>query len=87
MRQKSVLIAGAGIASPALAYWLRQRFQPFIERKQESAEQFASSFTPNTRLGRFVRDLVLRATSISFVSNRLMRHFVAGQFQLPDYPA
>ena len=64
-----------------------QRFRPFIERKQESAQQFASSFTPKTRLGLFVRDLVLRATSISFVSNSLMRRFVADQFQLPDYPA
>jgi len=63
-----------------------QRFRPFIERKQESARQFASSFSPKTRLGLFVRDLVLRATSISFVSNWLMRRFVTDQFELPDYP-
>jgi 2-polyprenyl-6-methoxyphenol hydroxylase-like FAD-dependent oxidoreductase len=63
-----------------------QRFRPFIERKQQSARQFASSFTPRTRLGLFVRDLVLRATSISFVSNWLMRRFVTDQFELPDYP-
>jgi 2-polyprenyl-6-methoxyphenol hydroxylase-like FAD-dependent oxidoreductase len=64
-----------------------QRFRPFIERKQEAAQQFASSFTPRTRFGLFVRDLVLRSTSISFVSNWLMRRFVTDQFQLPDYPA
>jgi 2-polyprenyl-6-methoxyphenol hydroxylase-like FAD-dependent oxidoreductase len=63
-----------------------QRFRPFIERKQQSARQFAGSFTPNTCLGLFVRDLVLRATSISFVSNWLMRRFVTDQFELPDYP-
>jgi 2-polyprenyl-6-methoxyphenol hydroxylase-like FAD-dependent oxidoreductase len=63
-----------------------QRFRPFIERKQESAQQFASSFTPRTRFGLFVRDLVLRVTSISFVSNWLMRRFVTDQFELPDYP-
>ena len=64
-----------------------QRFRGFIERKQRSAEQFASSFTPKTRLGLFVRDLVLRSTSISVVSNWLMRRFVTDQFELPDYPA
>jgi 2-polyprenyl-6-methoxyphenol hydroxylase-like FAD-dependent oxidoreductase len=63
-----------------------QRFRPFIERKQQSAQQFASNFTPKTRLGLFVRDLVLRSTSISFVSNWLMRSFVTDQFELPDYP-
>jgi 2-polyprenyl-6-methoxyphenol hydroxylase-like FAD-dependent oxidoreductase len=63
-----------------------QRFRPFIERKQQSARQFASSFTPKTSLGLFVRDLVLCATSISFVSNWLMRRFVTDQFELPDYP-
>jgi 2-polyprenyl-6-methoxyphenol hydroxylase-like FAD-dependent oxidoreductase len=31
MRQKSVLISGAGIAGPALAYWLRHRgFEPVL---------------------------------------------------------
>jgi 2-polyprenyl-6-methoxyphenol hydroxylase-like FAD-dependent oxidoreductase len=63
-----------------------QRFRPFIERKQQSARQFASSLTPKTSLGLFVRDLVLRATSISFVNNWLMRRFVIARFELPDYP-
>ena len=45
-----------------------------------------SGFTPKTRLGLFVRDLALRATSISFVSNWLMRRFVTDQFELQDYP-
>lgn len=63
-----------------------ERFRPFIDRKQQSARKFASSFTPKTCLGLFVRDLVLRATSISFVNNWLMRRFVTDQFELPDYP-
>ena len=62
-------------------------FRNFIERKQRSAEQFASSFTPKTRLGLFVRDLVLRSTSISVVNNWLMGRFVTDQFELPDYSA
>ena len=64
-----------------------ERFRNFIERKQRSAEQFASSFTPKTRLGLFVRDLVLRSTSISVVNNWLMDRFVIDQFELPDYPS
>src|SRR6266540_894589 len=63
-----------------------QRFRPFIERKQKAAQQFASSFTHKTRLGLFVRDLVLRFTAFSPVSNWLMRRFVTDQFELPDYP-
>jgi 2-polyprenyl-6-methoxyphenol hydroxylase-like FAD-dependent oxidoreductase len=62
-----------------------ERFRPFLERKQQSARKFASSFTPKTSLGLFVRDVVLRATSISFVNNWLMRRFVTDQFELPDY--
>ena len=63
-----------------------RRFRPFIERKQKSAAQFATSFTPKTRLGLFVRDLVLRFTAFPLVSNWLMRRFVTDRYQLPDYP-
>jgi 2-polyprenyl-6-methoxyphenol hydroxylase-like FAD-dependent oxidoreductase len=62
-----------------------QRFRSFIERKQHSASQFATSFTPKTRLGLFVRDLVLRLTAFSPVSAWLTRRFVTDQFELPDY--
>jgi 2-polyprenyl-6-methoxyphenol hydroxylase-like FAD-dependent oxidoreductase len=62
-----------------------ERFRPFIERKQRSAEQFAASFAPRTRLGLRVRDLVLRATSFRLVSDRLMHRFVTDRFVLPDY--
>jgi len=40
----------------------------------------------NTWLGLFVRGLLLRATSISFVSNWVMRRLVTDEFELPDYP-
>jgi 2-polyprenyl-6-methoxyphenol hydroxylase-like FAD-dependent oxidoreductase len=64
-----------------------RRFRDFIERKQQSAEQFATSFTPKTRVGLFVRDLVLRLTAFPLVEDLLMRRFVTDQFKLPDYPA
>ena len=62
-----------------------ERFRAFIERKQKSARQFATSFTPKTRLGLFVRDLVLRLTAFPPVSDWLMRRFVIDRFELPDY--
>jgi 2-polyprenyl-6-methoxyphenol hydroxylase-like FAD-dependent oxidoreductase len=62
-----------------------ERFRAFIERKQQSAEQFATSFTPKTRMGLFVRDLVLRFTAFSPINNWLMHRFVTDQFELPDY--
>jgi len=40
----------------------------------------------NTRLGLFMRGLVLSATWISFVSNWLMRRLVTDEFELPNYP-
>jgi 2-polyprenyl-6-methoxyphenol hydroxylase-like FAD-dependent oxidoreductase len=63
-----------------------QRFRAFIERKQRSAQEFATSFTPKTRLRLFVRDLVLRLTALPLVSNSLMRRFVTDRFKLPNYP-
>jgi 2-polyprenyl-6-methoxyphenol hydroxylase-like FAD-dependent oxidoreductase len=71
----------------AVAYrGYEQRFRAFIKRKQQSAVQFASSFTPKTRLGLFVRDFVLRLTALSTIRSLLVRRFVTDQFELPDYP-
>ncbi len=62
-----------------------QRARPFIEAKQRSAENFAGSFTPRTHFGIFVRDLVLRLSSLPFVADWLMRRFLADRFDLPVY--
>jgi 2-polyprenyl-6-methoxyphenol hydroxylase-like FAD-dependent oxidoreductase len=62
-----------------------QRFRGFIERNQRAAQNFASSFTPRTRLGLRVRDLILRAAAFPFVRNWMTRHFVSDQFDLPVY--
>ncbi len=63
-----------------------ERFRPFIERKQRGAENFASSFTPSTKFGLFIRDLVLRSASFPWVADWLMRRYVSDQFDLPHYP-
>jgi 2-polyprenyl-6-methoxyphenol hydroxylase-like FAD-dependent oxidoreductase len=62
-----------------------RRFRPFVERKQQSARAFASSFTPATTLGLNVRDIVLKLTAVPFVADLLMRRFVTDRFSLPEY--
>lgn len=62
-----------------------RRLRDFIQRKQHSAEQFATSLTPKTRLGLFVRDVVLRCTAFPPIMKLLMNRFVTDQLELPDY--
>jgi 2-polyprenyl-6-methoxyphenol hydroxylase-like FAD-dependent oxidoreductase len=62
-------------------------FRPFIERKQQSARAFASSFTPATTLGLFARDIVLHLSALPFVANLLLGRFVTDRFDLPNYDA
>ena len=73
---------GGDYARAFAAY--ESRFRPFIERKHKSARAFASSFAPKTSFGLFLRDQVLHLSSIPFVAEFLMRHFVLDQFTLPD---
>jgi 2-polyprenyl-6-methoxyphenol hydroxylase-like FAD-dependent oxidoreductase len=63
-----------------------EEFRPFIERKQQSAAQFAGSFAPRTRFGLFVRDQVLNlAARFRPVTSWLMRRFVNDRYALPTY--
>ncbi|MGH7024141.1 MAG: FAD-binding domain [Caulobacteraceae bacterium] len=61
------------------------RFRPFIEGKQKSARDFAASFTPRTRFGLAIRDLVLKATVFPPVADLLMGSFINDRFKLPEY--
>jgi 2-polyprenyl-6-methoxyphenol hydroxylase-like FAD-dependent oxidoreductase len=63
-----------------------QQFRPFIERKQDAARAFVSSFAPKTSLGLVVRDIVLRLGGIPAVADLLMGRFVADHYELPRYP-
>lgn len=71
----------------AVAFRLyERRFRPFMERKQKSARNFASSFTPKTELGLSIRDVVLNLTAIPIVAKWVLGRFVTDRFELPSYP-
>lgn len=59
-------------------------FRPFIDDRQQSARRFASSFTPRTRLGLFVRDQLLKVMNVPVLGDWMIRRTVADDFVLPD---
>ncbi|HUO94182.1 MAG TPA: FAD-binding domain [Rhizomicrobium sp.] len=60
-------------------------FRRFILRKQKSARGFASSFSPETRFGLKVRDIVLRLAANPFIADFLVWRMISDRFILPDY--
>jgi len=63
-----------------------RRLRPFIERQQENAARFASSFTPRTALGLSFRNTVLNLMRIGPLGAWYARRAFANEFDLPTYP-
>lgn len=61
------------------------RLRPFIETKQNSAVQFASSFAPRTQLGISIRNLVTKAMKIPFIAELALGRSLRDDLMLPDY--
>ena len=93
-----VLISGAGIAGPTLAYWLdragmaRERSKPtkgasrpFIDHKQRAARRLGGWFAPRTRTGLFIRNQITRLAAVPGLSNLIVGPMVAHDLPLPDY--
>jgi 2-polyprenyl-6-methoxyphenol hydroxylase-like FAD-dependent oxidoreductase len=59
--------------------------KPFLAGKQKSAETFASSFAPRTRLGITFRNLVMRLMGVPLVADRFIGRAVRDDLDLPDY--
>lgn len=57
----------------------------FIDRKQQSAERFASTFVPKTRLGLRFRNLVIKAAAIPGISRLTFGRDIIDNLRLPDY--
>jgi 2-polyprenyl-6-methoxyphenol hydroxylase-like FAD-dependent oxidoreductase len=57
----------------------------FIMGKQDAAEQFARCFTPQTRLGLFLRNLITRTFAIPFVAKLALGRIALDRLDVPDY--
>ena len=62
-----------------------QRLRPFVEGKQESARNFASAFTPKTRLGVWFRNQVTRLMAVPPVAHYFVGRDLRDDFDLPNY--
>lgn len=63
-----------------------RKLRDFIDGKQASARQFASSFAPRTKLGLVARNVIVNLMKYPFVANRFAGNSVRDDFELPDYP-
>ncbi len=62
-----------------------QRLRSFIERKQTSAQNFASAFAPKTRAGIWIRNQVTKLLGIPAVADYFLRRDVFDDLELPEY--
>jgi hypothetical protein len=56
-----------------------------LQRKQESAAKFASSFVPHSALGITTRNLVTRLFGLPFAADFFIGRDLRDDFKLPDY--
>jgi 2-polyprenyl-6-methoxyphenol hydroxylase-like FAD-dependent oxidoreductase len=62
-----------------------QRLRPLIERKQKSAQNFASAFAPKTQAGVWIRNQVTKLLAIPRVADLFVGRDLGDDFDLPDY--
>ena len=75
--------AGADYAAAFERY--EQRLRAFIEAKQKSAENFASTFAPKSAWGLWLRDHMMTLLKIPMVANLLIGRSLRDDFELPSY--
>lgn len=59
--------------------------RPFLAAKQKTAEQLTATFTPRTRLGIRLRNLVTRAMGSSFIADLALGSSLRDPLVLPEY--
>ena len=62
-----------------------RRLRPFVQGKQRAARAFASSFTPRTTFGVWLRNQATRLMAVPGVPDLLMSAQLRDDFELPDY--
>lgn len=72
-----------GDPTPAFARY-EARMRPFVERKQAAARSFATSFTPRTALGVWLRNAATYAMAIPGVPGLLVGSQLRDNLELPD---
>jgi 2-polyprenyl-6-methoxyphenol hydroxylase-like FAD-dependent oxidoreductase len=63
----------------------QERMMPLLQRKQESAVRFASSFAPRGAFGIAFRNFVSRLLRIPFIAELVIGRMVRDDVRLPDY--
>lgn len=61
-----------------------KRLRPFIAAKQSAAENFASTFVPESRFGIWVRNQATRLMALPGMANLLLGQSLRDDFELPD---
>ena len=62
-----------------------RRLRPFLEAKQKTAAEFASTFVPKTEFGVWVRNVATKLMNIPGVGALFMGGSLKDDFELPDY--
>jgi 2-polyprenyl-6-methoxyphenol hydroxylase-like FAD-dependent oxidoreductase len=63
----------------------QERLKPFLNRKQEAAAKFASSFAPQSAVGVVFRNLVTRLLRIPLVADFFIGRDLLDDIELPEY--
>ena len=61
------------------------RLRPFIEGKQKTAENFASTFVPQTEFGIWLRNQATRLMALPGAANLMLGKSLSDNFELPEY--
>jgi 2-polyprenyl-6-methoxyphenol hydroxylase-like FAD-dependent oxidoreductase len=60
--------------------------RPYMAIKQRGARRFSSAFAPATGIGLFVRNIIVRATTIPGLARLSFGRDIIDRLQLPEYP-
>ncbi|HEY2783467.1 MAG TPA: FAD-binding domain [Fimbriiglobus sp.] len=61
------------------------KLRTFLAQKQKAATRIIGFFAPKTARGLFLRNLLMKVTSIPFLGNRLLGSAIRDDIQLPSY--
>ena len=78
-------LAGSAHIEQGLARY-QDLLGPFVQRKQDQALVFASSFAPRTQLGVFLRNQLSRTLRVPLLARLVLGRSLPDELALPDYP-